>query len=176
MSWQCTTPRRTSEWYHVTHSENPHRMIIDSHAYCFEPADSPRGYANSQEHLRWVQKAQAGHHQPAFRLRDRVEGPSDVLDPTKGDLDDLPDVDFRIDRAAGRVLWDYRRRDLHQALLPAQPPQSGVHSRQSHRGDGLRGHRHGAAPHERHAGTEQRVPGRVRTAIPRPHPVDGAAR
>ena len=93
-------------------------MIIDSHAYCFEPADSPRGYANSQEHLRWVQKAQAGHHQPAFRLRDRVEGPSDVLDPTKGDLDDLPDVDFRIDRAAGRVLWDYRGETYTKHFYP----------------------------------------------------------
>ena len=59
-------------------------MIIDSHAYCFEPADSPRGYANSREHLLTVQQAQAGHHQPAFRLRDRLEGPSDILDPTKG--------------------------------------------------------------------------------------------
>ena len=93
-------------------------MIIDSHAYCFEPADSPRGYANSQEHLRWVQKAQAGHHQPAFRLRDRVEGPSDVLDPTKGDLDDLPDVNFRIDRAAGRVLWDHQDETYTKHFYP----------------------------------------------------------
>ena len=83
-------------------------MIIDSHAYCFEPADSPRGYTSSREHLLTVQQAQAGHHQPAFRLRDRGAGPSDVLDPTGGDLEDLPDMNFRIDRAAGRVLWDYR--------------------------------------------------------------------
>ena len=84
-------------------------MIIDSHAYCFEPADSPRGYADSREHLREVQMSHARHHQPAFRIRDRVQGPSDVLDP-KGDgrLDDLPDLNFRVDRAAGRVLWDYR--------------------------------------------------------------------
>ena len=83
-------------------------MIIDSHAYCFEPADSPRGYASSREHLLTVQQAQAGHHQPAFRLRDRAAGPSDVLDPSGGDLADLPDLNFRIDHAAGRVLWDYR--------------------------------------------------------------------
>ena len=78
-------------------------MIIDSHAYCFEPADSPRGYADAREHLLTLQQAQAGHHQPAFRLRDRVAGPSDVLDPAGGDLADLPDLNFRIDRAAGRV-------------------------------------------------------------------------
>ena len=56
-------------------------MIIDSHAYCFEPADSPRGYADSREHLLEVQMSYARHHQPAFRISDRVEGPSDVLDP-----------------------------------------------------------------------------------------------
>ena len=93
-------------------------MIIDSHAYCFEPADSPRGYADSREHLLAVQQAQAGHHQPAFRLRDRVEGPSDVLDPTRGDLDELPDVNFRIDRAAGRVLWDYRDETYTKHFYP----------------------------------------------------------
>ena len=36
-------------------------MIIDSHLYCFEPADQPAGFASAQEHLRWVQAAQAGH-------------------------------------------------------------------------------------------------------------------
>ena len=30
-------------------------MIIDAHVYCFEPADSARGYASSEEHLKWVQ-------------------------------------------------------------------------------------------------------------------------
>ena len=34
-------------------------MIIDSHLYCFEPADQPAGFASSAEHLRWVQAAQA---------------------------------------------------------------------------------------------------------------------
>ena len=93
-------------------------MIIDSHAYCFEPADSPRGYASGEEHLRWVQKAQASHHQPAFRLRDRVEGPSEVLDPNKGDLDGLPDVNFRIDRASGRVLWDHQGETYTKHFYP----------------------------------------------------------
>ena len=84
-------------------------MIIDSHAYCFEPADSPHGYSDSREHLREVQMSYARHHQPAFRISDRLEGPSDVLDPRgDGDLEALPDVNFRVDRAAGRVLWDYQ--------------------------------------------------------------------
>ena len=71
-------------------------MIIDSHAYCFEPADSPRGYASSEEHLKWVQASHAVHHQPAFRIRDRALGPSDVLAPEgRRDLSNLPDVRFR---------------------------------------------------------------------------------
>ena len=83
-------------------------MIIDSHAYCFEPADSPRGYASAEEHLRWWQRAHARHHQPAFRLSDRAPGPSEVLDPDEvADLSQLPDVNFRIDKEVGRVLWDY---------------------------------------------------------------------
>ena len=82
-------------------------MIVDSHAYCFEPADSPRGYASATAHLAWVQKAQARHHQPAFRLADGAAGPSHVVDPDNAGLDALPDVNFRIDREAGRVLWDH---------------------------------------------------------------------
>ena len=56
-------------------------MIVDSHVYIFEPADSPRGYSSGQEHLAWVQAAHAGHHQPAFRVRDRAPSSSTVLDP-----------------------------------------------------------------------------------------------
>ncbi len=94
-------------------------MIIDSHAYCFEPADSPRGYAGAEEHLRVVQKAQAHHHQPAFRIRDGVEGPSAVLDPTAtASSDDLPDVNFRIDKDVGRVLWDYEGETYTKHFYP----------------------------------------------------------
>ncbi len=80
-------------------------MIIDSHAYCFEPADSPNGYASVEEHLRWVQAGQAGHYQPAFRLRDRAPGASEILAPEGKGLSPLPDVNLRIDHEAGRVVW-----------------------------------------------------------------------
>ena len=80
-------------------------MIIDSHAYCFEPGDSLPGYSSVAEHLAWVQMGQAGHYQPAFRLRDRKPGSSDVLAPAGTGLSTLPDVDLRIDHAAGRVVW-----------------------------------------------------------------------
>lgn len=83
-------------------------MIVDSHAYCFEAADSARGYASAEEHLQWVQMGQARHHQPAFRIRDRALGPSDVLEPEgTAELSRLPDVRFRVDKDTGRVLWDH---------------------------------------------------------------------
>lgn len=94
-------------------------MIIDSHAYCFEPADSSRGYATAQEHLAIVQQAQARHHQPAMRLQDGTEGRSDMLDPSgTTPLDKLPDVNFRIDKEAGRVLWDYEGETYTKYFYP----------------------------------------------------------
>ena len=94
-------------------------MIIDSHAYCFEAADSPRGYASVEDHLRWVQAGQAGHYQPAFRLRDRAPGSSDVLAPegAKG-LSPVPDVNLRIDHEAGRVVWTVDGEDYTKHYYP----------------------------------------------------------
>ena len=94
-------------------------MIVDSHAYCFEPADSDRGYASVEEHLHWVQKGHARHHQPAFRLGDRQEGPSEVLDPDNvADVNALPDVNFRIDKKVGRVLWDHAGQTYSKHFYP----------------------------------------------------------
>ena len=83
-------------------------MIIDGHVYLFEPPDSSRGYADSAEHLKWVQAAYAWHHQPALRLRDRQRGPSSFLAPEGCTvLGELPDKNFRFDKAAGRALWEH---------------------------------------------------------------------
>ena len=81
-------------------------MIGDSHVYTFLPVDDPRGYSSAEEHLGRVQTAHARHHQPAFRLRDRAPSSSLVLGPEEdGGPARLPDVDFRLDKAAGRVVW-----------------------------------------------------------------------
>ena len=94
-------------------------MIVDSHVYCFEPADSPAGHASAAEHLRWLQAAHAGHHQPAFRIGDRAPGPSDVLNPSGGhNLEELPDVNFRVNRARGRVVWDYEGEEYSKHFYP----------------------------------------------------------
>ena len=81
-------------------------MIVDSHVYTFLPVDDPRGYSSAEEHLGRVQAAHARQHQPAFRLRDRAPSSSLVLGPEEDDDPArLPDVDFRLDKAAGRVVW-----------------------------------------------------------------------
>ena len=81
-------------------------MIVDSHLYCFEPVDRPAGHASSEEHLKWVQIAQAGHHQPAWRISDRTPASSTPLNPGgRYDLASLPDVKFRVDHKLGRVVW-----------------------------------------------------------------------
>ena len=94
-------------------------MILDSHAYCFEPLDGPRGYSSSEEHMRWVQAAHAAHHQPALRIPDGRVGRSDVLDPAgTRDLDDLPNLGFRVDKARGRAVWTWEGREYTKYFLP----------------------------------------------------------
>ena len=94
-------------------------MIIDSHAYCFEPLDSPRGYDSGEEHLRWAQAANASHHQPAMRIPDGEIGPSDVLDPAgTHDIDNLPDLRFRVNKPRGRVVWNWEGREYTKYFLP----------------------------------------------------------
>ena len=94
-------------------------MIIDSHAYCFEPLDSPRGYASGEEHLRWAQAANASHHQPAMRIPDGEIGPSDVLDPAgTHDIDNLPDLRFRVNKPRGRVVWNWEGQEFTKYFLP----------------------------------------------------------
>ena len=94
-------------------------MIIDSHAYTFEAADSLMGYDSVDEHLRWVQAGQAKHYQPAFSLSDRSRGSSEVLAPEESDvLTGLPDVDFRIDHAAGRIVWTVDGEDYTKHYYP----------------------------------------------------------
>ena len=94
-------------------------MIIDSHAYCFEPLDSARGYASGEERLRWAQAAHAAHHQPAWRIRDRAPASSEALAPD-GDrgLSRLPNVSFRADHVRGRVVWTIDGEDYTKQFFP----------------------------------------------------------
>lgn len=94
-------------------------MIIDAHAYCFPPLDSPAGHATAADHLNWIQAAHAGHHQPAWRLRDRAPAPSALLAPEGfRDLNNLPDFNFRLDPLRGRVVWTVAGEDVSKQFLP----------------------------------------------------------
>lgn len=94
-------------------------MIMDSHVYCFPPLDSKAGYDSVEEHLQWVQAAHASHHQPAMRIRDRSPSSSDVLAPNgTRRLDLLPDVNFRVNKPRGRVVWNYEGEEHTKYFLP----------------------------------------------------------
>lgn len=94
-------------------------MIIDSHAYCFTPADHPAGHASSEEHLAWLQVAVAGHHQPALRLSDRSESEASALAPEGRDrLTELPNLGFRPDHARGRLVWTIDGEDYTKYWMP----------------------------------------------------------
>ena len=94
-------------------------MIVDSHVYTFEPVDSSRGYESGQEHLGFAQASYARHHQPAFRLRDRAPSSAEVLNPEGVyDPSGLPDLNFRADHAAGRVVWTYEGEDHTKHYYP----------------------------------------------------------
>src|SRR5262245_20030520 len=72
--------------------EKKKTMILDSHVYCFPPIDTPAGHKTAREHMAWVQWANAGHHQPAWRVRDRAPASAKSLAPTgRPDLSVLPD-------------------------------------------------------------------------------------
>jgi predicted TIM-barrel fold metal-dependent hydrolase len=94
-------------------------MIVDSHAYCFPPADHPAGHPSGAAHLGWVQAAHAGHHQPAWRVSDRAPGASRVLCPgSRYVKSELPDVNFRVDREKGRVAWTIDGEDYTKQFYP----------------------------------------------------------
>ncbi len=94
-------------------------MIIDSHAYCFPPGDAKAGYADARDHLRWMQAEHAVHHQPAWRVRDRAPASSEAIAPASpGDWSTLPDVDFRVDRTHGRVVWTIDGEDCTKQFYP----------------------------------------------------------
>ena len=94
-------------------------MIVDSHVYCFPSADQPAGHSSGKEHLKWLQVAHAGHHQPAWRVRDGAAASSEPLAPPGLDQWlDLPDVDFRVDHDRGRVVWTVEGEDYTKQFYP----------------------------------------------------------
>lgn len=93
-------------------------MIIDGHAYCFPPLGEANGFPTAQEHLRYLQREMADHHQPVWRLRDRVPGDNSMLaDPQDKTLRGLKEVSFR-PGGYGRFVWTVEGEDYAKQYLP----------------------------------------------------------
>lgn len=93
-------------------------MIIDGHAYCFPPLGNANGFVTRDEHLRYIQREMADHHQPVWRLRDRAPGDNTMLaNPQDATLQGLKEVNFR-PGGYGRLAWTVNAEDYVKQYLP----------------------------------------------------------
>ncbi len=93
-------------------------MIIDGHAYCFPPLGEANGFPTAQEHLRYLQREMADHHQPVWRLRDWAAGDNDMLaSPEDHTLRGVKDVNFRAG-GYGRFVWTVDGETYAKQYLP----------------------------------------------------------
>ncbi|MBI3455061.1 MAG: amidohydrolase family protein [Candidatus Rokubacteria bacterium] len=93
-------------------------MIIDGHAYCFPPLGEANGFATAREHLRYLQREMADHHQPVWRLSDRAPGDNTRLaDPADRSLGGLREVGFRAG-GFGRFVWTVDGQPYAKQYLP----------------------------------------------------------
>jgi predicted TIM-barrel fold metal-dependent hydrolase len=93
-------------------------MIVDGHAYCFPPLGGANGFPSVREHLRYLQREMADHHQPVWRLSDRAPGDDAMLaDPGDRTLSGLRDVDFRVG-GHGRLAWTVGGEEWVKQWLP----------------------------------------------------------
>ena len=78
-------------------------MIIDCYPSTFPPWDAPAGDRSLDEKMQVIQRELGGHHQPAWRVRDR--SPSDdgtLVDPATGELREVT-----WGRHNGQLVWSY---------------------------------------------------------------------
>ena len=94
-------------------------MIVDGHAYCFPPLGDANGFPSVREHLRYVQREMADHHQPVWRLADRAPGDNATLaDPADRTLAGLREVGFAAG-GHGRFVWTVDGHAYAKQYLPA---------------------------------------------------------
>ena len=142
-------------------------MIIDGHAYCFPPLGEASGFPTAREHLRYLQREMADHHQPVWRLRDRAPGDNATLaDPADRTLEGRAGgVGFRAG-GHGRFVWTENGAEYAKQYLPpyltdlSHPPEMLVAQMDYVGVDRAVLH---ANPDHGHA---ERVPGRLRPPVP----------
>ena len=140
-------------------------MLIDGHAYIFEPMDSPAGYPTLEQKMRAVQTELSIHHQPVWRVRDRAFADNSVLaDPETGALHDVT-----WGRDKDRLTWTYQGETYTKQYLPPPAQQPRNARRPPHRRNGLRPGRYRHPPQRLPPRPQQQVPFRGRRPSPRPH-------
>ena len=94
-------------------------MVIDAHAYIFPPLGEASGFATVSEHLQYLQREMADHHQPVWRLHDgaRIGDNSMLADPNDSTLAGLTEVAFR-SGGYGRFVWTIDEVDYAKQYLP----------------------------------------------------------
>ena len=89
-------------------------MLIDGHAYIFEPMDSAAGYPTIEQKMQAVQQELSIHHQPVWRVRDRARADNSVLaDPDSGALHEVS-----WGRDKDRLTWTYEGETYTKQYLP----------------------------------------------------------
>ena len=89
-------------------------MLIDGHAYIFEPMDSAAGYPAIEQKMQAVQQELSIHHQPVWRVRDRARADNSVLaDPDTGALHQVT-----WGRDKDRLTWTYEGETYTKQYLP----------------------------------------------------------
>ena len=89
-------------------------MLIDGHAYIFEPMDSAAGYPTIEQKMQAVQQELSIHHQPVWRVRDRARADNSVLaDPDSGALHQVT-----WGRDKDRLTWTYEGETYTKQYLP----------------------------------------------------------
>lgn len=89
-------------------------MIIDGHAYCFPSLDSSEGFQSLEGKLDAIQSEFSSHHQPVWRVRDRVPFTNDTLINPK--TQEPRDVIWT--RDIGRLAWEYEGEIYTKQYLP----------------------------------------------------------
>ena len=89
-------------------------MIIDCYPSAFAQWDSAAGYGSVEEKMRVIQRELGGHHQPAWRVRDRTPAENSTLvDPASSELRDV-----RWTRHNGQLAWVHEGESYRKQYFP----------------------------------------------------------
>ena len=89
-------------------------MIIDCYPSAFPQWDSPAGYESLEQKMRVIQHELGGHHQPAWRVRDRA--PADNSSLVDQVTSELRDIEWT--RHNGQLAWIHEGETYTKQYFP----------------------------------------------------------